>query len=202
MSITIRVSALFSTQPSHLTTSNVQGHLGIVTETTHSRQSPFYCDGGHSKHLPGAYTVYLAAGHSIQQYSTTIQKDINPHIHSVLGSIIIHKTFYHAADIDEILLSAIRSHPKVYLVECGHNKKPAQDAAAKYQAPLLCHSESRIPESYAVFLSPGWTLEQHSAAIDQDLTPYIRWVLDRKILDRVVYHGEDTDDELLANDSI
>jgi hypothetical protein len=76
---------------------------------------------------------------------------------------------------------------------------PAQDAAAKYQAPLLCRSkEGRIPQSYDVFLSPGWTLEQHSAAIDRDLTPYVRWVLDNKILNRVEYHGYDIDDELLA----
>ena len=118
------------------------------TETIKSGQATFHCDGRIFKHLPGVYTVYLSSGHSIQQHSATIQKRITPYMRSTFDGIPIHEIVYRASGIDEKLLSAIRSDPIVYLVECGHNQEPAQDAAAKYQATFLCRSvEDRIPHS-------------------------------------------------------
>jgi hypothetical protein len=85
----------------------------------------------------------------------------------------------------------------VYLVQCGLH----HGANSKYEAPLLCSmsSEDLVPQSYGVFLSPGWTLENHFEAVGTILTSNIRWVWDRTIVaDRVVYHAERINDVLLA----
>lgn len=101
------------------------GHVTETeTETIKSGQATFHCDGGNSKHLPGAFTVCLTSGHSFQQHSATIQKGITPYMRSTFDGIPIHKIVYRAGGIDEKLLSAIQSDPMVYLVECGHDREP------------------------------------------------------------------------------
>jgi len=70
---------------------------------------------------------------------------------------------------------------------------------ASYQAPLLgdLPLENFVPEEYIVYLVPNHSLEQHSAAIHRDITPFVRTTL-RLIKDRIVYGGRGIDGELLS----
>ena len=56
---------------------------------------------------------------------------------------------------------------------------------------------SCVPGGYFVYLLPGHTLAQHSAAIGRDIQPYIFTVLDYIHKDRTVYAGRGIDEELL-----
>jgi hypothetical protein len=157
----------------------------------------FHCDKSDFKPRSGIYTVYLTSGHSLEQHFAAIQEDISPYIRSTINDELTHRTIYHTENIDLNQLSAIRSDKMVYLVQCGLH----HDANSRYEAPLLCNmsSEDLVPQSYGVFLSPGWTLENHFEAIGRNLTSHIRWVWDRTIVvDQVVYHAERIDDGLLA----
>jgi len=53
------------------------------------------------------------------------------------------------------------------------------------------------PRGYFVYLLPGHTLAQHSAAIGRDIQPHISRVLDSIHKDRTVYIGKNIDEELL-----
>jgi hypothetical protein len=109
--------------------------------------------------------IYLAPGHSFQNYSTAVRKDITPHIFSTfrypaLSRWTPENLIYNGKDIDE-LLSAIRSGENVTLVECSYN---SMGAAGKYMAPLFCnyeYADGIIPASFGVSLVPEHSLEQH-----------------------------------------
>ncbi|KAH6711535.1 hypothetical protein BKA61DRAFT_611155 [Leptodontidium sp. MPI-SDFR-AT-0119] len=69
-----------------------------------------------------------------------------------------------------------------------------------YHAPLR-HSGGAgpiVPGYYSVFLFPGHSIEEHSAAIKTDITQYIMFVFDKLYTDRVVYSARGIDDDLLA----
>lgn len=55
-----------------------------------------------------------------------------------------------------------------------------------------------MPGFYGVYLFPGHSIEQHSAAIKTDLTPYITHIFDKHYTDRVVYSARNVDNSLLA----
>jgi len=70
---------------------------------------------------------------------------------------------------------------------------------SSYQAPLLGSPplENFIPGEYFVHLSPDHSLEQHSATIHRDITPYAK---DTRRFHKAknVYYGRGIDDELLS----
>ena len=69
------------------------------------------------------------------------------------------------------------------------------------EAPLLppnANLEDFVTGHYGVYLLPGHTLQKHFEVIQTDLTPYIRHVVDRIFVDRVVYRCRHVDDVMLA----
>jgi soluble P-type ATPase len=55
-----------------------------------------------------------------------------------------------------------------------------------------------VPGNYGVFLFPGHSIEQHSAAIKTDITPHIMHIVNKLWADRVVYSVRNIDNDLLA----
>ncbi|CZR64134.1 uncharacterized protein PAC_14031 [Phialocephala subalpina] len=171
--------------------------------TRKSDQASYFCDGVYRKYQPDFYVVYHSSSTDAPNYPAAIQKDIMPYIRPQLSDILRNKLVYRANDIDESMLSTIRSDEHVVLVQCGLKQEPIQDAATKYRykAPLYCLPDNdrrhRIPGAYVIMLTPGWTLKKHFAAIKRDLTPYIVWHLDRNGFGRLEYHVDGLDDEHL-----
>jgi hypothetical protein len=68
---------------------------------------------------------------------------------------------------------------------------------ATYQAPLRgCGEGDVVSQSYIVYLAPGHSLEQHSAIIKKDITPYVEHIYDM-YTEKVVYVGKRIDQDLL-----
>ncbi|KAF2428961.1 hypothetical protein EJ08DRAFT_572453, partial [Tothia fuscella] len=59
------------------------------------------------------HIVYLRPGHSLQDHSAVIGRNIEPYVHKVLTSVYKDKVIYITKRIDEALLAAIRADPKV-----------------------------------------------------------------------------------------
>jgi hypothetical protein len=69
------------------------------------------------------------------------------------------------------------------------------------EAPLRPHDakpEDVVAGNYGVYLFPGYSLEQHSEFIKNDLTRHIMHIFDTLYTDRVVYSSRNVDDLLLA----
>lgn len=62
-------------------------------------------------YIPGEYFVYLAPGHSLEEHSAAIHRDITPYVGN--SSFFKKKNAYYGRGIDDELLSAIRADPKV-----------------------------------------------------------------------------------------
>ena len=67
--------------------------------------------------IPHSYIVRLAPGHSLEQHVATINLDTATSVDHVC-SFIKAQVFYIVRPVDEALLSAIRSDPKVEDVQC------------------------------------------------------------------------------------
>ena len=68
--------------------------------------------------IPGAYGVRLGRAHSITEHQTAIFNDIRPFIRSVFETGYL-EIIYHVSNVDDQLLRAIRSDPKVLLATCS-----------------------------------------------------------------------------------
>jgi hypothetical protein len=80
--------------------------------------------------VPDEYFVYLRPGHSLQNHSAVIGRDINPHVRRVLSSLYPDRVVYITNRIDAALLAAIRADTKVeklyheYLAIVGDGASP------------------------------------------------------------------------------
>ncbi|KAF2420585.1 hypothetical protein EJ08DRAFT_576763, partial [Tothia fuscella] len=64
------------------------------------------------------YIVHLQPNHSIQQHSETLRLSIEPHVDFIMSKrLYSDRVVYSASEINETLLSAIRSDPEVDFVE-------------------------------------------------------------------------------------
>jgi hypothetical protein len=68
--------------------------------------------------IPRAYGVRLGRGHSINEHRAVIVNDIRPFIRDAIETQYL-ELIYWAKDVDDQLLMAIRSDPKVLLVTCS-----------------------------------------------------------------------------------
>lgn len=75
-----------------------------------------------------------------------------------------------------VLLIALLTHV-IFRESLNNHANPASNrtSSIKYEAPLLCDSESEyiVPHSYIVCLAPGYSLEQHAAAINMDAAVFV-----------------------------
>lgn len=69
----------------------------------------------------GWYVVDLKPGHDIEQHSAVVGTDMNKYIKNVLRSIYPDRDVYHAVDINDDLLDAIRKDTGVQVVYCDAN---------------------------------------------------------------------------------
>jgi len=78
--------------------------------------------------------IFLAPGHSLQAHSEAIHRNITPHVYTTFDKLYgDDKVVYLGASIDDELLAAIRSDPKVELVEYDTKAFPNLSV---YRAPL------------------------------------------------------------------
>ena len=77
-------------------------------------------------------------------------------------------------------------------------QNPLQASSPSYQAPLHnCNTGlERVPESYIVYLAPGYSLEKHSEVVGRDVREFLNHVYDI-CTGKVVYVGRPVDEGLL-----
>ncbi|TVY27984.1 hypothetical protein LHYA1_G003487 [Lachnellula hyalina] len=67
--------------------------------------------------VPNSYVIYLTPGHSLEQHSEAVGKDMKPLVHHVFD-MYTEKVVYVGRPVDGSLLEAIRADEGVELVEC------------------------------------------------------------------------------------
>lgn len=75
-----------------------------------------------------------------------------------------------------------------------------KSSTTKHQAPFQNKYdplERHIPEEYGIYLAQGYSVEQHSATVQHDITPHIRTIFGFNE-DKLVYWGQRIDEELLS----
>jgi hypothetical protein len=109
------IASLFALLPRHIIRfGDVHNDQIYVTNGTY--QAPLKgCDIPLEEIFPQSYFVHLAPGHSLEQHSTAIIRDIQPHILYILD-FYKEQIVYVGRGIDEELLAAIRTDPGVNVV--------------------------------------------------------------------------------------
>lgn len=76
--------------------------------------------GGKPKEIvPASYDVYLFAGHSLEQHSKAVKANLTPHILYVWCVLMV--VVSSAQNVDENLVAAVHSDPRVEAVRYVHN---------------------------------------------------------------------------------
>lgn len=85
------------------------------------------------------------------------------------------------------------------LTQCGLSIPIENPTSILHQAPLLGEGEPRVyywPESYGVWLTANYSIEQHSEAIHHNITPYITSFYMHG--NETIYNAERINSELLS----
>jgi hypothetical protein len=149
--------------------------------------------------IPGAFMVKLQQNHSLADHSTAVGTDITPHLQWEYENTIfgVHSTFYHAENVDDKMLAAIRADPGVYRVFCDQ-LSPGMDLEF-YTVPLRGCQHPVVPGEYVVRLRKHHSLKHHSEIIGTDIEPHlISTRVYNTVSSAVAYWAKDIDENMLS----
>lgn len=98
-------------------------------------------------HVPGGYIVNFFPGHTIEQHSTAVGREMLPHVGAVIPIRIEDRVYYTGHNIDGVLLDLIRTDERVESVreevqgrwpqsrDTGEESVPETSASTGYSVP-------------------------------------------------------------------